>query len=383
MGIRSLANRLNTMGLFSRRQVPVRRISSSAAAGGGTYTAPAGQASSTTAIQAVSGMISRSLAASKVRVEDPRFERLIRPRLLAWTGRKCLLEGEACILYDEGQLVPADYHTWISPTVLELTFYNPTDTITRRVVAEQVALPFWEVSLSRYFEGFSPYSNPSGGVALQRDLEALLSREARSPHGTILWLEPQDNHPPQGAGETEAADIAGEQSFIYRGKGSIGVMTGGSYQAGPSPSRRGETTRFGYNPPQPVLQALMNGHYQVLSAAGVDPSIFNHNIEAVAGHRNFINGVAQPTADVIAAELSALLETDVTIDCSPSRQADDIQSRARAFNSLVSAGLNAEQAVAITGLLLGEEPDATEPVIPVMSSTTTTSQTAANVPEDA
>ena len=325
-------------------------------------------------------MISRSLAASKVKTDDPRYERIIKPRLLAWTGRKMLLEGEAAILFDEGELHAADYHTWLSSSVLELTFYLPQDNVTRRVMSEQVALPFWEVSNLRYYEGTSPYANPQGGVALQRDLEAALAREARSPHGYLLWLDPQDNHPPQGADETEAAEIAGEQSAIYRGKGSLGIMSGGSYEAGPSPSRKGETTRFGYNPGQSVIQALQNGHYMTLTAAGIDPSIANHNIEAQAGHRNFVASVAQPSADVIAAELSQLLETEVTIDCSPSRQADDIQSRARAFNSLVSAGLSAEQAVTITGLLLGEEPDATEPVIPVMSSTT--SQTAANATEE-
>ena len=357
------------MGLFTRRQTP-RPVNSFPAGGSGEYRSPAGNAASTCAIQAVSGMISRSLAASKVKVDDPRFDRMITPRLLAWTGRKMLLEGEAAILYDEGRLHPADYHCYVTADVLDLTFYLPDDTITRRVMSDQVAVPFWEVSTSRFYQGTSPYSNPQGGVALQRDLESALAREARSPHGYLLFLDPTDSHPPQGAEETEQADIAGEQSFIYRGKGSIGVMSGGSYEPGPSPSRKGETTRFGYAPPQQVLQGLLNGHYMALSAAGIDPSIYNHNIEAQSGHRNFISAVAQPTADVIASELSVLLDTDVTIDVSPSRQSDDIQSRARAFNSLVSAGLSANQAVAITGLLLNEEPDAGEPVIPVMSSTT-------------
>ena len=323
-------------------------------------------------------MISRSLAASRVKVDDTRFDRMITPRLLAWTGRKMLLEGEAAILYEDGRLHPADYHCRVTSSVIDLTFYFPDATITDRYPIEQVALPFWEVSSSRFYEGTSPYASPSGGVALQRDLESALAREARSPHGYLLFLDPTDNHPPAGGDETEQADIAGEQSFIYRGKGSIGVMSGGSYEPGPSPSRKGETTRFGYAPPQQVLQGLMNGHYMALSAAGIDPSIYNHNIEAQSGHRNFISAVAQPTADVIASELSVLLETDITIDVSPSRQSDDIQSRARAFNSLVSAGLSADQAVAITGLLLNEEADATEPVIPVMSSTT--AQTAANNP---
>ena len=69
--------------------------------------------------------------------------------------------------------------------------------------------------------------------------------------------------------------------------------------------------------------------------------------------RRLLHGTIDPVARIVAQELSAKLETDVTLDLS-ALHASDVQGRARAFSSLVSAGLPIAESASVTGLI-GED----------------------------
>ena len=62
-------------------------------------------------------------------------------------------------------------------------------------------------------------------------------------------------------------------------------------------------------------------------------------------------GVVSPLAVKVEAELTAKLETDVTLGFSEMK-ASDVQGRARAFQSMVGGGMEVERAVALSGLLM-------------------------------
>ena len=56
---------------------------------------------------------------------------------------------------------------------------------------------------------------------------------------------------------------------------------------------------------------------------------------------------------MVAAELSAKLDTDITLDFAE-LQAADIAGRARAFSSMVQSGMALDRAAALSGLLAAE-----------------------------
>ncbi|MCY4487666.1 MAG: hypothetical protein OXF11_11210 [Deltaproteobacteria bacterium] len=66
--------------------------------------------------------------------------------------------------------------------------------------------------------------------------------------------------------------------------------------------------------------------------------------------RRFLHGSVDAVAKLVAQELSDKLEMDVSLDLS-GLHASDIQGRARAFQSLVGAGMPVGEAAAVTGLI--------------------------------
>ena len=71
------------------------------------------------------------------------------------------------------------------------------------------------------------------------------------------------------------------------------------------------------------------------------------------GWRRFIFGSVLPLARIVEAELSAKLETRVRLDFSD-LAASDLAGRARAFQSMVGAGMEIEKAAGLAGLMQGE-----------------------------
>ena len=60
--------------------------------------------------------------------------------------------------------------------------------------------------------------------------------------------------------------------------------------------------------------------------------------------------MAAPLGKLVGAELSAKLEADIVLDWTELR-ASDVSGRARAFQSLVGAGMELQQAAAVSGVL--------------------------------
>ena len=214
---------------------PIASLASAGASNNRTGTS-AGNA----AFQAVAGLISRTLASASVAADDGRFNPMITSRLLAWAGRKMLLEGQAAILFDGTKLIPAGYHSFVTEDVIELLIYNPDDNPTIRASVDQVALPWWEVDEVRFYQGTSPFARPLNEVGTANNIGAMLRREASSSHGYIAYAE--EDAPGGGLGETEAERTreAVEASVYMGGQGDLGVITGSpqGITTGPSSDSR-------------------------------------------------------------------------------------------------------------------------------------------------
>ena len=84
--------------------------------------------------------------------------------------------------------------------------------------------------------------------------------------------------------------------------------------------------------------------------------MFAANPNGTAGReawRQLLFATVAPLGRLIAAEMSAKLETDISFGWDELR-ASDIAGRARAFQSMVGAGMDAAKAAGLAGLMVDE-----------------------------
>ncbi len=116
--------------------------------------------------------------------------------------------------------------------------------------------------------------------------------------------------------------------------------------------------RLGFNPPESVATIRETMFRELLAAAGVPPDLFVTGGQTAKREalRQFLHSTLQPMADVIRAEARAKLAAAIKFDFS-GLYASDVQGRARAFQSMVTGGMDLERAAALSGLLIEGEPD--------------------------
>ena len=109
--------------------------------------------------------------------------------------------------------------------------------------------------------------------------------------------------------------------------------------------------RLGAHFPAENIQLRGEVAKDIIAALGVPPPLFHGSdgVSAREAYRLLLVSTLQPIAELITEELSKKLETEVGIKFTR-LQAADIQSRARAFGSMVAAGVDEADARAISGL---------------------------------
>ena len=96
-----------------------------------------------------------------------------------------------------------------------------------------------------------------------------------------------------------------------------------------------QARRLGIHPPGPLVDLRSAAALDVLAAAGIPPVLGAAQADATGlreGLRQLYHVTLQPVVRIVAAELSRVLEVDVTLDLS-ALAAADVQGRARAFRS--------------------------------------------------
>ena len=115
--------------------------------------------------------------------------------------------------------------------------------------------------------------------------------------------------------------------------------------------------RFGAAPPDPLVQLQGRASREVMAACGLNPAVFDIEGAGTAmreGYRQALHSLVAPLGRLVAHELSAKLEADVVLDWAELR-AGDIAGRARAFQSMVGAGMDPGKAAALAGLMVDDE----------------------------
>ena len=322
----------------------------------------AADASSTAAVEAASGMLSRAFASAIVEAAPWAVE-AISPTVLGQIGRDIIRRGDSLhVVRVNGAgmvyLVPCSSWHWEGSHApdswtVRATAYGPSTSRTWNLPNAGVVFVKWGSNPGQPYIGTAPTDWAHTTARLQAEAEKSLADESAGPLAQILAI-PQDG----GDGDDEdplkmlKADIAGA-----RGKAVLTETTSGGWGEGNSakPQSDWKASRLGPNMPQSLVQVSQQSFERVLASCGTPPSLFTDadgtsQREAI---RRYHLGTVLPIARLLEHELTMKLETPVRLkfDGYPK----DMVSRAQVFAKLIAAeGMNLGQALQISGLMDGE-----------------------------
>ena len=336
---------------------------------GGTYTALINQliqaqaagattdASSTAALEAASGLLSRALASAEVVGPDWARE-AVSPRCLAQIGRDLVRVGESLHVirmtggrlhlvpcstwYLEGDTDPA---TWLATC----TAYGPSGSTTWRLPWSSVIFVAWGSPTARPYHGLSPVSWASTTARLQGAAEKSLADEAGGPVAQLLPV-------PQDGGDGEDDDpLASLKSDITAAKGKAVLVetTAAGWGEGrtAAPTKDWVPTRLGPAPAGTMATIRKDAFEAVLAACGCSPALVDGSdgTSKREAWRQLFLGTVQPLARMLESELTEKLNVGVELRFDAYNF--DLAGRAQAFQKLAQGGMAVNEALAVSGLL--------------------------------
>ena len=305
------------------------------------------------AIEVATGLWGRAFSSARVEPDNERT-RALTPALLGLLGRSFVSPGETVLsieVDDQGELVLSPVGTWSiaggpmrSSWLYESTEHGPSGSYSRTLDWSRVVHVQYSYEASRPWAGRGPLASSSTTVALAKMLELRLLQEAGAKVGTLLPVPSVD---PGLQGDINA----------LQGKAVLVRSTSGGWDQGGTPQRDEYVPRrLGANPPQ-VLNELRDSLAEhVLAACGVPVALLGRSDGTALREalRSFAFTTVAPVAKIAAAELSVKLDVPELSFSFDSLRAADITGRARAYSSLVAAGMPADQAAIVAGIADGE-----------------------------
>ena len=240
----------------------------------------------------------------------------------------------------------ADPLTWTYRT----SVYGPSGTTTRYLPAAGVVHLMGLTDPVRPWCGVAPLRAASIAGRLSAEVSQALADEVSGPRGSLLPLPVDGDDPSVALLKSDVRTLGGKIAFVE----SVRSMHAGA--AGNAPQDDWKARRLGYSAPASEVDLLGRAFVEVLAACGIPPGLFSR--EADAGQREsmrrFLHTTLEPLAGLIAMELSEKLEAPITLNLDRIR-ASDLAGKARAFGSMVKAGLAVERAAMLAGLMAADE----------------------------
>lgn len=309
------------------------------------------------AVVAVAGLMGRSFASAAIEA-SPRAAALT-PSLLGDLGYSLILRGGAVYLIElDGanvDLLPcSDWEVKGGPNPrswrYRVTLDTPSgDAQVRTVPAAGVVHIRAPGASIQSAHGFATVAK-----TLAARVESKLAEELRLPTGAIM---------PYYGVKSDQPDVT-DQELIDKLTQKLSTMRGGfAFLTSMQSNRNMDATavsnradwravRVGADPPETLVNLHRQAAEMVQAAYGVNPALLSSEGDASGkreAYRQFLHTLVSPLGRVAGAELSAKLETDVRLDFRELNAAD-IASKARAANSLVSAGASLDDALRLAGL---------------------------------
>ena len=321
--------------------------------------------SSTAAIEAAAGALSRALMAAEV--EAPGWVRdAISPPWLAQVGRSLVREGASLsvVLMDGGgalELVPSAFWTFESAGAqargdreaewqCRVTTYGPSSSHTRLLPRDQLVFLRWGTSPGTRYRGQGPTSWAHLTARPQGEVERSLADESAGPLAQLLTT-------PEGTdtGSDDDSDPwAGVRASLKGARGGLALLettsTGGGDGPGAAPKRDWEPKKIGPTPGEAMVRLSDQAFQRMLASCGVPPSMFvdadgTAQREAL---RRWHQNVVVPVTKLLEFELRERLGTDIKLK--HDSYALDMVSRASVVDKLVRAGVSTAIAMTAVGL---------------------------------
>ena len=317
------------------------------------------RAQATAALEAASSLIARCLASATV--EGPaHLAAAVTPAVLAQAGRSLVRQGEQVFPIDVSnagavRLLTAGYHdvyggadpsTWTYRT----SVYGPSGTTTRYLPAAGVVHMRYLTEPARPWCGVAPLRAASLAGRLSAETVAALADAESGPRGNLLPLPVDGEDPTVAELKTDLRNLRGRLAFVE----SVNVMHAGA--AGNAPRGDWDTKRIGANPPEAEVALMGRAFVEVASACGCPAVLFAESGDGTSrreAFRQFLHSTLQPIGELLALELSEKLEAPIRINLDRLFAAD-LAGRARAFQSMVGAGMDPGKAAGLAGLMESE-----------------------------
>ena len=317
----------------------------------------AADASSTAAVEAASGALSRAFASARVEgaahVQDA-----VTPAVLAQVGRDLIRSGQSMHIIDVGRmgevsLLPcSSWHfeggahpdSW----TVRATYYGPSTSTTKTTSFDGVVFVKWGSTPGQPYTGTGPLSWAHTTARLQSETERSLADEAGGPLAQLLAI-PQDGG---DDGEDDPLKLLKADLRTARGKALVVETVAAAWGEGrgAAPHRDWDPRRLGPVPPEALVKLRSDAFMAVLAATGTPPDLFiagDSQGQREALRRWHLNTVL-PLARILETELAAKLEGDVKLVFDS--YAMDMVSRATVVDKLVRGGVPTATALAAVGL---------------------------------
>ena len=322
----------------------------------------AADASSTAAVEAASGALSRAFAAATVEA-DPWARELVAPSFLAQVGRDLIRNGDSMhVIRMNGagdvRLIPAsswhfegdhDPDSW----TVRVTAYGPSTSTTWNIPAASVVFVRWGSTPGQTYTGIGPLSWAHTTARLQSESERSLADEAGGPLAQLLSI-PQDGG---DGGEDDPLAMLKADIAKARGKALFVETSAAGWGEGraSAPQRDWQASRLGPQPPESMATIAEQTFKTVLAACGCSVAMFDDSdgTSKREAQRVFLHGTVRPLGRMLAAELSAKLETEIVLNFD-GLYMHDLAGRAQAFQKMVAGGMAADKAAALSGLMSDE-----------------------------
>ena len=317
----------------------------------------AADASSTAAVEAAAGALSRAFASAEV-VADAWVQNAVTPTVLAQIGRDFIRSGDSMHAIRVGsdgdvQLIPCsswhfegshDPATW----TVRATAYGPSTSTTWNLPASAVVFVRWGSAPGQPYVGTGPLSWAHTTARLQSEAERSLADEAGGPLAQLLSV-PQDGG---DDGDGDPLKMLKSDLSNARGKALLLETTAAGWGEGKTaaPSGDWKQSRLGPMPPEGMVKVSQHSFERVLAACGTPPSLFldaDGTSQREAVRRWHLNLVL-PLARLVEHELTAKLETEVKLKFDS--YALDMVSRATVVAKLAQAGVPMATALDAVGL---------------------------------
>ena len=323
---------------------------------GATLAKPA----ATAALEASAAIVARCFAAADVNAPD-QYREALGPSTLSLIGRALIRQGEVLFAIEAANgrvvLIPAaswdvegdaDPASWS----YRLTLGGPSRLSTVEPVGANATVHIrYQVDPEQPWRGVAPLASAALAGRLSAETVMALADEVSGPRGLLLPT-PVDGSDPTIT--TLKADIRALRGKVALVESQSAGWAGDGSQT--KPMGDWQARRLGAAPGAALIEQAALASREIYSACGIPLALVDKSEGSGQreGFRRLMHATVTPLARIVAEELTRKFETDVSLSFD-SLFAADLAGRARAFQSLVGAGMNATKAAGLAGLMQSED----------------------------